>query len=75
MLFSFQVGGYGSAEAFRSMELWAERAVPMVERALGMLIGEIEGGSPRCVPNDPGRLLPPTPRTPLPIQLRVRTHS
>ena len=35
MLFYFQVGGYESARAIRSMELWAERVVPMVEQALG----------------------------------------
>ena len=46
MLFYFQVGGYESAKAIRSMELWAERVVPMVERALGMSIGEIEGAPP-----------------------------
>ena len=46
MLFYFQVGGYESAKAIRSMERWAERVVPMVERALGMSIGEIEGAPP-----------------------------
>ncbi len=46
MLFYFQVGGYESAKAIRSMELWAERVVPMVEQALGMSIGEIEGAPP-----------------------------
>ena len=46
MLFYFQVGGYESAKAIRSMELWAERVVPMVEQALGMPIGEIEGAPP-----------------------------
>ena len=46
MLFYFQVGGYESARAVRSMELWAERVVPMVEQALGTLIGEIEGAPP-----------------------------
>ena len=46
MLFYFQVGGFESAKAIRSMELWAERVVPMVEQALGMPIGEIRGAPP-----------------------------
>ncbi len=46
MLFQFQVGGYESAKANRGMELWAERVVPVVERALGMPIGEIESAPP-----------------------------
>ena len=36
----------GDLKAIRSMELWAERVVPMVEQALGMSIGEIEGAPP-----------------------------
>jgi len=46
MLIYFQVGGYESAKAVRSMELWAERVVPMVEQVLGMPIGEVEGAPP-----------------------------
>ena len=46
MLFYFQVGGYESAKAIRSMELWAERVVPMLEQALGMPLDEIEGAPP-----------------------------
>ena len=46
MLFYFQVGGFESAKAIRSMELWAERVVPMVEQALGMPIGGIRGAPP-----------------------------
>ena len=36
----------GDLKAIRSMELWAERVVPMVEQALGMSIDEIEGAPP-----------------------------
>ena len=39
-------GGYESAKAIRSMELWSERVVPIVERALGMPIGEMGGERP-----------------------------
>ena len=46
MLFYFQVGGYDSAKAIRSMEMWAERVVPMVERALGVSIDGLEGAPP-----------------------------
>ena len=37
---------FESAKAIHSMELWTERVVPMVERALGVPIGEIEGAPP-----------------------------
>ena len=41
ILFYFQVGGYSSEKAVRSMELLVEKVIPMVERELGHPLASI----------------------------------
>ena len=46
MMFYFQVGGYSQAKALRSMQLWVEKVIPMVEAALGAPLVSLQGAAP-----------------------------